>query len=285
MDKSTGLDAVSSVNIDMFGVEITIKSRRRAPATSPNNTPTEERRLRGAAAKERRRRDAGEAANLSDLQAFLFLWDKLREDSDETVRSMLYQLGGNVAVSDACPASPFLTQAASGQGVAPIILDGRFTKSIEMPTDEPVGTPHIILAPRIKKTKQTADKTTFRKTLEEAVESMATMTDKVEVVNKESIKTRLDDDTISKLAQAIKKDRKHDTADGIQEGLLKAEALSQPSRQAKIREMQEDMLSQQGHKPVDIARLHNPEAKDNVIRKAAQKISNDQNRRKKKKSK
>jgi hypothetical protein len=81
------------------------------------------------------------------------------------------------------------------------------------------------------------------------------------------------------------KDRKKDTADGIQEGLLKAEALSQPSRQKKIREMQEDMLSQLGHNPAGIARLHNHGAEDNVIRKAAQKISNEHNRRKKKKSK
>ena len=71
-----------------------------------------------------------------------------------------------------------------------------------------------------------------------------------------------------------------DLAEGFAKGLLKADALSQKSREAKIRDMQEDMLSQQGHSPVDIARIHNPSAGKSKIRTESLRIGNTQRSKK-----
>jgi hypothetical protein len=79
-----------------------------------------------------------------------------------------------------------------------------------------------------------------------------------------------------------KEDLTEIVADGVQKGLLKADALSQKSRQAEIRAIQEEMLLQQGHKAVGVARIHNRDANDSEIRKKSQRISNDHNKRKKK---
>ena len=71
-----------------------------------------------------------------------------------------------------------------------------------------------------------------------------------------------------------------DLAEGFAKGLLKVDALSQKSREAKIRDMQEDMLSQQGHSPVDIARIHNPSAGKSKIRTESLRIVNTQRSKK-----
>jgi hypothetical protein len=137
MDTKFDLGTVSSVNIDLFDGAITIKSHRKAPAPSPDSITTAKRRLRGVA-KELRQCDAAEVANLPNLQqVFLFLWDKICEDSGGTVRSMLHQLERNTVASDTCSAHPCLTQASVGQGTDPIIIDERFTKPIEMLMNKP----------------------------------------------------------------------------------------------------------------------------------------------------
>jgi hypothetical protein len=71
-------------------------------------------------------------------------------------------------------------------------------------------------------------------------------------------------------------------ADGFEKGLLRVDALSQKSRNTKVRAIQEEMLLQQGHKAVGVARIHNRDANDAEIRKESQRISNDHNKRKKK---
>jgi hypothetical protein len=137
MEKKIRVDVVSSVNIDLFGGTVTVKTCKKAPAPSPD-TPVEERRLRGVA-KELRGRVAAKAIDLQDLRAFqafqtfLPFWDKIREDSYGAVRSMLHQhqLEGNVAV---------------GQAVPPVVIDESFTapiagqcksSSVEEPMDAP----------------------------------------------------------------------------------------------------------------------------------------------------
>jgi hypothetical protein len=62
--------------------------------------------------------------------------------------------------------------------------------------------------------------------------------------------------------------------EGFQTGLLRADALSQPAREKAIRTIQEDMLLERGHKPIEVARIHNPDGDDIAHRKASQKISN-----------
>jgi len=80
---------------------------------------------------------------------------------------------------------------------------------------------------------------------------------------------------------------KDDISDGFAKGLMKAEAMSAPSRQKAVRDIQEDILLEKGFAPVEVARLHNPKTDDADImndvkvRKESQRISNKSNRKNK----
>jgi len=63
---------------------------------------------------------------------------------DKNIENIYAAMRINVAD---CSASIPLTQAANGQGVAPIFRNGRFTEQAEVLMDEPGGTPHIFAAP------------------------------------------------------------------------------------------------------------------------------------------
>ena len=80
---------------------------------------------------------------------------------------------------------------------------------------------------------------------------------------------------------------KDTVAAGVAKGILKEKAMSTPDRNKAIRDIQEDMLLNDGFKAVDVSRLHNP-PKDDAdvmnevkVREEAKRISNRRNRNKK----
>jgi len=102
----------------------------------------------------------------------------------------------------------------------------------------------------------------------------------VNVVNKKPIAVSLDDNSIDKLVEKINKDRKQDAADGFAQGILKTDALSQPARENEIKNMQEDMMTDLGLAPAEIARIHNRNANKSTIRRESSRIANNQRQRK-----
>jgi hypothetical protein len=155
------------------------------------------------------------------------------------------------------------------------------------PTDAPVGNPPFILAPMIRKKKESADKTTF--TADEFKEYL----ENEPIVNKpdrmilEGIDSAVLTDLEKIMLSASSKENLTEiVANGVQKGLLRTDAMSQKSKQVEIRAWQEEMLLKE-HSPVAVARIQNPgvnEDDDSTIRKESKRISNDRGKRNKKKS-
>jgi len=74
--------------------------------------------------------------------------------------------------------------------------------------------------------------------------------------------------------QLSKEDVKEAVRYGIREGLLDTDALSQPARQKEIRTRQEAILLDEGRTPVEVARIHNPNASKSTTRKESLRIGN-----------
>jgi hypothetical protein len=69
---------------------------------------------------------------------------------------------------------------------------------------------------------------------------------------------------------------------GVRDGLLDTDALSQKSRVNEIRKRQEDMLLEQGRKPIEVARIHNRDAGEKKIRTESLRIARNQREEKQK---
>jgi len=155
--------------------------------------------------------------------------------------------------------------------------------SFATPQEDVSSTPPLLsapptLIPRIKKTKKSADRTTYK--------DYPDGEDVVPIPDKATFKKCLEEPIVNApdgmvieginttVREANKKDMSEAVAEGVQKGLLMADALSQKSRETKIRTMQEEMLLKQGLSPVEVARIHNPNAGDTEIREISKRISN-----------
>jgi hypothetical protein len=68
-------------------------------------------------------------------------------------------------------------------------------------------------------------------------------------------------------------------AEGLQTGLLRANALSVASEEVQVRREQEKMLLERNFTPAEIARLQNPTGTPGTVKNARQRISNDHNQK------
>jgi hypothetical protein len=198
---------------------------------------------------------------------------------------------GLIIILVICPISAVIakcfrpTPALSNSLEMPIDSD---TPTDAAQTDVPMGNPPFILAPMIRKKKESADKTTFTADeFKEYLENESTVNTPDRMIL-EVIDTAAEKSIEKSVAAGVKKGtlNRDDMAGAVAEGLkqwsTQFDMLVEPQKDKAQKEQKIKMLLQNGMKPINIARHLDPKGDDVAHRKESRRISNNANRKSKK---